>query len=134
MIHSPSHWLETLGIGYFQHIFSQKKGRTETMGMHNSEQYQIPEFDSFESFVLEWLAHKNVDELDFIFQTQSRFLVDEKGLLLPEYIGKLENMVESIDYIESSINRKLKIPHANRVERKGSYRDYYISEKNGWLI
>lgn len=106
-----------------------KKGRTETMGMKNPKQYQIPEFDSFESFVLKWLAHKNVDELDFVFQTQSHFLVGVNGKPLPDYIGKLEDMDESISYIESRINRKLNIPHANKVEKKGSYRDYYISQK-----
>ena len=106
-----------------------KQGRTETMGMRNSKQYKIPEFDSFESFVLEWLAHKNVDELDFVFQTQSRFLVDVNGELLPDYIGKLESIDESINYIESKINRKLHISHANKVERKGTYRSYYISQK-----
>jgi hypothetical protein len=46
-----------------------------------------------------------------------------------DYIGKLENMDESISYIESKIKRKLNIPHANKVERKGSYRDYYISQE-----
>ena len=106
-----------------------KQGRTETMGVRNPAQYKIPEFDSFESFVLEWLVDKNVDELDFVFQTQSRFLVGINGQLLPNYIGKLENMDESIGYIESKINRKLNISHVNQVKRKGSYRDYYISQK-----
>jgi hypothetical protein len=106
-----------------------KQGRTETMGVRNPKQYQIPEFDSFESFVLEWLAYKNVDELDFVFQTQSRFLVDVNGKPMLDYTGKLENMDESISYIESKIKRKLNIPHANKVERKCSYRDYYISQE-----
>jgi hypothetical protein len=106
-----------------------KQGRTETMGMTSPKQYQIPEFDSFETFVLEWLVNKNVDELDFVFQPQSRFLVDEQGQLLPDYVGKLEHMDESIRYIESNINRKLNIPHVNKVNKKGSYRDYYTSQE-----
>ncbi|MEZ9198479.1 sulfotransferase family 2 domain-containing protein [Shewanella sp. 10N.286.54.B9] len=106
-----------------------KQGRTETMGVNNPEQYQIPEFATFESFVLEWLADKNVDELDFVFQTQSRFLVDEKGELLPDYVGKLESLEESVPIIDSKLGRKLAIPHANKVNKKGSYHDYYTSQK-----
>lgn len=106
-----------------------KQGKTESMGVYKPEQYQIPEFNTFESFILNWLAHKNVDELDFIFQTQSRFLIDSQGDILVDYVGKLENMSEAISYIESKINRTLIIPHANKVERKGSYHDFYTSQE-----
>ncbi|MEZ8225877.1 sulfotransferase family 2 domain-containing protein [Vibrio splendidus] len=106
-----------------------KQGKTATMGMYNAEQYQIPEFETFEAFVFEWLANKNVDELDFVFQTQSQFLTDAKGNILVDYIGKLENMSDSISYIESQIGRELVIPHANKVAREGSYHDYYTSQE-----
>ncbi|MEZ9820005.1 sulfotransferase family 2 domain-containing protein [Shewanella sp. 10N.286.45.A1] len=106
-----------------------KQGRTDTMGVNNPEQYQIPEFETFESFVVDWLADKNVDELDFVFQTQSRFLVGNQGELLPDHVGKLESLTESVSIIESKLGRKLDIPHANKVVKKGSYRDYYTTQK-----
>lgn len=106
-----------------------KQGKTESMGVYKPEQYQIPEFNTFESFILNWLAHKNVDELDFVFQTQSRFLIDSRGELLVDYVGKLESINEAINYIESKINRRLIIPHANKVDRKGSYHDFYTSQE-----
>lgn len=106
-----------------------KQGRTETMGMRNAQQYLIPEFDSFESFVLEWLAHKNVDELDYVFQTQSLFLVDENGQLLPDYIGKLEHLDEDIQNVETKINRTLAIPHVNKTSVSTSYRDAYKTQE-----
>ena len=105
-----------------------KQGRTETMGIRNSKQYQIPEFESFESFVLEWLVHKNVDELDFVFQTQSRFLVDFNGQLLPDYIGKLENIDTDIKNIETKLNRTLRIPHVNKTSVSSCYREAYKTQ------
>jgi len=106
-----------------------KQGRTETMGMKNSGQYQIPAFDSFESFVLEWLVNQNVDELDFVFQTQSRFLVGENGKLLPDYIGKLEDMEKDITNIETKLNRTLNISHANKTSVSSNYRDAYKTQE-----
>lgn len=102
-----------------------KMGRTESMGVRNAEQYKIPEFDSFEKFVTQWLPNQKLEELDFIFQPQYYFLYDDKDELLVDFTGKLEYLDEDIKQLETKLNRQLNISHENKTSGGKNYRDDY---------
>lgn len=104
------------------------KGRTESMGVQNATQYQIPEFESFERFVYEWLSNRNVSQLDYIFQPQYLFTTDHDGENIVQFIGKVENIGTDIALIEKELNRKLVVPHANRISDFLGYKSDYKNQ------
>ena len=108
-----------------------KIGRTESMGIYKPEQYAIPEFDSFESFVFDWLLIRDINKLDFVFQPQYKFLYSENGTLMVDFLGKLERLNNDIKTVEQVLGTNLVIPFANRTSRENNYRDAY---KNTSLI
>jgi hypothetical protein len=106
-----------------------KAGNTDTMGVINPEQYQESQFDTFETFLCEWLDIQDVDTLDFIFQSQTKFVCDQKGKLLVDYVGKIENMTQAISNIENELNISLSISHENKTSSNTDYREHYLNQK-----
>jgi hypothetical protein len=104
-------------------------GSTDTMGIVNPKQYQKPEFDTFESFLCEWLNSQDVDTLDFVFQTQYKFVYDNSGNKLVEFIGKIENMNQAMLSVEKEINMSLVINHENKTSENTDYRQFYLNQK-----
>ncbi|CAH7388204.1 conserved hypothetical protein [Vibrio chagasii] len=102
-----------------------KKGRTETMGVRNLKQYQVPEFESFERFLMEWLPKKKLNELDFIFQPQYLFLLNENRQPIVDFIGKIENFDDDIEFVEGRLGYSLDIEHHNSTKDGGCYKDEY---------
>lgn len=106
-----------------------KMERTESMGMRNPEQYRIPEFDTFESFLSLWLVNQRVATLDFVFQPQVGFLYDFNDDLLIDFVGRLETLEEDIKVIEEKLSIKLKIPHSNSTSKDLNYRNEYKNDE-----
>ncbi|WP_289098621.1 sulfotransferase family 2 domain-containing protein [uncultured Pseudoalteromonas sp.] len=106
-----------------------KKGRTESMGVRNPKQYQIPEFETFERFVKEWLVLQDVNKLDYIFQPQVLFLTDRNGDVITDYVEKLENLADGVVEIEKYLGRKIKIGRANATSSTDDYRNYYNNKE-----
>lgn len=102
-----------------------KVGRTESMGVYNPRQYEIPEFDSFEKFLFEWLSKKEPKEIDYIFQPQHEFVCDKNNDLLVDYIGKVETLKEDIVNIEKRLSRNVVIGRENSTSGNEDYREYY---------
>lgn len=105
-----------------------KVGKTNSMGMYRPEQYQIPQFDSFERFLFEWLAKQNMDKVDFIFQPQSKFVVDNKGRILTDYLGKVEDLDVDIKYVEYKLDAVINVGHENITSNRSDFRNDYISD------
>ena len=105
-----------------------KQGRTESMGVYKPEQYQIPEFETFERFVKEWLALRDINELDYIFQPQVRFLTDSNGEIIVDYVEKLENLANGIAEVEKNLNKKINVGRANSTSSADDYRSYYANQ------
>lgn len=93
-------------------------GRTESMGINKPEQYRIPEFDTFERFVHEWLPSQDLSKADFVFQPQSFFVTDTNGKVILDFLGKLEERERGISHVEEAIKRKLNLPEMNRTKTK----------------
>lgn len=105
-----------------------KVGKTDSMGMYRPEQYQIPEFDSFERFLFEWLAKEDMNKIDFVFQPQSKFVLGKDGKILVDYIGKVESLNEDIKRVESVLGKVINVGRENTTSIKSDYRSAYVND------
>lgn len=69
-------------------------------------------------------------ESDRHFVSQSYVLTDKKGSLIPDFIGKFENLEEDFRKIcnKIGINNPEKLLHKNKSERNNNYIEYYDEE------
>jgi len=108
-----------------------KMGRTESMGVNNPAQYQIPEFESFEQFIFDWLMKKNIVECDYIFQPQHLFVCDKKGNIMTDFIGKVENITDDFHLISKQLGREITLPFTNKTS---NINDYKVAYRNKEMI
>ena len=105
-------------------------GRTDSMGVRKPEQYQIPEFSSFERFVCDWLPSRDLSKIDFIFQPQYSFVCDQKLKVMVDHLGCVERLAETVSFVETRLGRALDVKMANSTaSRDTNYRDAYISNE-----
>lgn len=105
-------------------------GRTESMGVRKPEQYQIPEFSSFERFVCDWLPSKDLSKCDFIFQPQYSFVCDQNMKVMVDHLGYVERLAETISFVEACLGRTLEVKMANSTaSRDTNYRDAYVNNE-----
>jgi hypothetical protein len=102
-----------------------KAGRTETMGVRNPQQYRIPEFDSFERFLHEWLAVRDIGQADFIFQPQHLFVCDASGNSMLNFIGKVETINNDMHQVAERLGRPIEIRHANKTSDTNTFAKHY---------
>jgi hypothetical protein len=121
MVRNP--WSRSLSAYKFAKI-----GRTETMGMKNPEQYQVPQFDNFERFVLEWLPQQDLRQSDFVFQPQYIYLYDQNLQLMVDSVGKVESIDQDIKVVEYEMQRSLPIKRINSTSDNDDYRNAYTTE------
>jgi hypothetical protein len=94
----------------------------------NPQQYQVPEFETFERFVLEWLARRDVRALDFVFQPQLPFIADGAGRIIVDHVGKLEDLEPTYRFLEEILGKPLEFPWENRSGDRVDYRELYTPE------
>jgi len=94
-------------------------------GVFRPEQYRIPEFENFERFVTEWLAERDLEKLDRIFQPQTLFVCDGSGKLLVDHVGPLEDMSSTRRFLLRHMGRVPPIEHSNSSGRTVDYREFY---------
>lgn len=92
------------------------------------EQYQVSSCETFERFVLEWLAPKDVFSVDPMFRPQSQFVCDDAGRILVDHMGRLEDMDPTLEFIESAVGRVPKIRQANSSGKRVDYRTFYTPD------
>ena len=104
-----------------------KIGKTQTMGMSNPEKYQVPEFDTFERFLFDWLSTKNLEKEDFVFQPQYRYVLDENMKVMVDFIGKVETLEHDIKVVEEKLSKEILLKHINRTSENLDFRKAYIN-------
>lgn len=102
-------------------------GGPNVAGIWRSEQYEIPEFSSFESFVNDWLVHKDVRRLDGVFQPQSQF-VSHHGEIIVDHLGRFEALDETYRYLADHVQRLPRFEYSNRSGDPVDYRAFYTPE------
>jgi hypothetical protein len=92
--------------------------------VHRPEQYAVAEFDTFASFVEQWLALRDPAKLDGIFRPQHSYLLDDAGQLDFSHVGHLEQMGRTEAWLTEVLARPIAFGHQNASPRS-DYRDYY---------
>ena len=103
------------------------QGNTESMGVWNPKQYKIKDFETFESFIKNWLIKKDVNKLDFIFQPQIKFLTDRNGVVIADYVEKLENLNHGLITVEKMLGKKINVGHSNATYAISDYKQFYTN-------
>lgn len=98
-----------------------KAGRGEgaglLAGMNRPERYKIPEFNSFEQFVTEWLPLQNLDAADPVFRSQSSYVCDRSGAIIVGRLGTVETLANMEGWLTQQLGRPVVIGHTNRTPR-----------------
>lgn len=89
--------------------------------------YRTPEFSSFKTFVTDWLAKREICELDYVFQPQSLFVCDQKDVPLVDHLGRIEQMEPTLKFIEKTIGQRISISRLNLSGEPVDYRRFYTS-------
>jgi hypothetical protein len=97
-------------------------------GMRRPELYRAAEFESFERFVHEWLAPRDVAKLDGVFRQQHPYVSDKQGRLLVHHLGRLEDLGPTCGFIEKAIGRPIEIPRVNLSGQPVDYRQMYTAQ------
>jgi hypothetical protein len=97
-------------------------------GVWRPQQYQDTRFESFDRFVREWLAKRDPAKLDPIFQPQWTFVCRPDGQLLPDHVGRLENLEPTLDFIRVTTGAPIEVEQSNRSGESTDYRDFYTPD------
>lgn len=76
--------------------------------------YDLPEFETFEQFVTEWLPRADMKKEDWVFHPQHNWFLDSSGRKIVDHIGRLEDLSPTVDWVRERTGRTLEIPHTNR--------------------
>lgn len=107
-----------------------RQGHTDSMGVQNPGQYQVPAFDSFERFVNEWLPAQDLLKTDFIFQPQSHFACDGNGEIMVDFVGKVESLNKDIQVVSERLGRNISVGKSNSTRLAGmDYRSAFTSNE-----
>jgi hypothetical protein len=97
-------------------------------GIRRWEQYQAPEFETFESFVTNWLARHDLRRLDGIFQPQWPFVCGANRKVLVDHLGRLDELSPTLDFIAASTGVRVDIQRSNRSGSDVNYREFYTPQ------
>lgn len=92
------------------------------------EQYRIPEFETFESFVTGWLARRDLRRLDLAFQPQSLFVCNADGGILVDHLGRFEDLDATYAYLRERLPSLPPLAKSNASGRRVDYRTFYTPE------
>lgn len=106
---------------YSAYTFS-RNGGTNVMGMYKSSYYiNHPDFETFESFVNNWLSKKELAKLDGVFRPQHLYLFDKEDQLLVDKVYQLEKIESYYDEISQNIHKPFSLGHHNISDKKVSH-------------
>lgn len=95
--------------------------------IRGERQYQVPEFDTFDRFVREWLAGRDVHRLDGVFRPQVDYVIDAAGATPLDMLGRYEQLDAVAAWLGEVTGRQFSLPRLNASER-GTYRQHYSPE------
>jgi chondroitin 4-sulfotransferase 11 len=90
-------------------------------GMANPQQYDTPEFRTFEAFVNEWLVARDLKRLDGVFQPQWQFVCGADKRIIVDHLGRFENLDETVSFIHDRTGVR---PVLTRMNVSGFRLDY----------
>ncbi|QDS87227.1 Sulfotransferase family protein [Rosistilla ulvae] len=109
-------------------IAGRGTGGTVTAGIRHPKRYQKKEFGTFDSFIFDWLRKRNINKLDGVFRLQSNYVCDNKGRVMVDHLGRLEDLDTTYIWLAKYLGASLEFPHSNRSGTEVNYREHYNSE------
>lgn len=97
-----------------------RQGQTKEGAIAHPEQYQAPVFETFESFVVNWLVNQDLEKLDPVFQPQHIYVFDEANQLLVTDLFKLEEIEKVEQMLSDKLGKEIKIGKKNKSKGDGS--------------
>ena len=91
------------------------------------ERYHVPEFETFERFVTEWLVKSHI-WVDPVFQPQSSWICDPGGNILVDHVGRLEDLEPTLDFLRQHLGIAPNIGEGNRSGERVDYKSFYTPE------
>ena len=105
-------------------FFYLKQGGVNVKDKIDSNRY-LSDYSSFEDMVVNW-NESLFNQLHFM--EQYKWIHDGNGELMPDFIGKLENIQQDFDTVCDKIGiPQQKLPHKNKSKHK-HYTEYYDEE------
>lgn len=86
----------------------------------------VTEYTSFEQFILDWINIENVNS-HYFFYPQLRYLTDESGRMLIDYLGRMETIAEDYQFVRARLGADVELEQRNKTEHK-DYQSYYTPE------
>ena len=107
-----------------------KRGAAMTDGaqIRHPNRYKVPEFSTFERFVLEWLPSRDLDRENYVFRSQAHYLLNRNGEVGVKHLGRLEDPKGYLAFLNETLGRSVDIGHLNRSTDPGQYRKEYTLE------
>lgn len=96
-------------------------------GVRKRPIYQSAIFQSFASFVKNWLVLQNPESIDIIFRPQYLFIFDSNMNQLVKWVGKIENSKEIELVLFKELGRRIQIERKNKSVRE-DFQSYYTDE------
>lgn len=93
-----------------------RQGQTNDGAIANSKLYQQPVFETFETFVRDWLVHQDLLKLDHVFRPQHHYLYEQEVCLVNE-VYQLENLEELENKLSKILNKTVKINKKNATQK-----------------
>ena len=103
-------------------------GMNDGAQIRNPSQFSTQEFATFERFVLEWLPAVDISKQDFVFRSQSHFLLNKDGEIGVGHLGRIEDSSTYLQFVEDILHYKVEIRHLNRTSSVFDYREAYSAE------
>ena len=88
----------------------------------------VPEFETFASFVTRWLERRDPRKLNYVHQPQWQFVCDGSGTALVDHVGRFEDLQASVDFVHSVVPDLPAIGHSNRSGAPVDYRLFYTPD------
>jgi hypothetical protein len=89
--------------------------------------YHKSEYADFGTFVREHVAKTNTRQLDGVFRPQLCYILDDKGEMPFDFIGRFDQLEETEAWLAKTLGRPVVLPRFNAT-RRADYRSYYTDE------
>jgi hypothetical protein len=119
---SRNPWTRTYSAWNFARMGAEMNDGAQ---IKNPERYRVPEFASFERFVLEWLPGRDLEREDYVFRSQSQFLLTHKGDIGVSHLGRIEDAGTYLPFLEETLGQKVEIGHLNRSTNPSRHSEIY---------
>jgi chondroitin 4-sulfotransferase 11 len=96
--------------------------------VRRARQYRAPQFETFERFVHEWLAGRDLAKLDPVFHPQSLYVCGRDGDLLVNHLGHYEDLDTTLRFLHESLPALGPFPQSNRSGGPVDYRTFYTPQ------